>query len=141
MGGFIAHLRCGRHERRACCGRYGNVGRILGWRLTGSRRGVCAMGTGWRPRGWRRWTIWVRGGAIFYPYLGSGLGNGALVELADGSVKFDMISGIGVQHWGHSYPVFLDAGIDATLGDTVMQGNLQQNVDAVRLSRELVGLT
>jgi acetylornithine aminotransferase len=27
-----------------------------------------------------------RGGALWYPYLASGMGNGALVELADGSV-------------------------------------------------------
>src|SRR5438045_2724075 len=33
----------------------------------------------------------TRGRALLYPYLGSGLGNGALVELMDGSVKWDMI--------------------------------------------------
>src|SRR5690606_41656475 len=30
-----------------------------------------------------------RGGGLFYNYLGSGIGNGPLVELADGSVKYD----------------------------------------------------
>ena len=40
-----------------------------------------------------------RGGSLWYPYIGSGMGKGALVELADGSVKFDFISGIGA-HWG-----------------------------------------
>ncbi len=33
----------------------------------------------------------VRGRGLLYPYIGSGLGNGALVELADASVKWDMI--------------------------------------------------
>ena len=36
----------------------------------------------------------VRAGALYYPFLGSGFGHGALVELADGSIKFDLISGI-----------------------------------------------
>ncbi|HEY4330544.1 MAG TPA: acetylornithine aminotransferase, partial [Phycisphaerae bacterium] len=37
----------------------------------------------------------MRGGNLYYRYLGSGFGAGPLVELADGSVKYDMISGIG----------------------------------------------
>src|SRR4051812_46269992 len=80
----------------------------------------------------------ARGGALFFPYLGSGIGNGALVELADGSVKYDMISGIGVHYFGHSHPMLLDTGIDAALRDTVMQGNLQQNVESVALAKILI---
>ncbi len=80
----------------------------------------------------------LRGGDLFYPYLGSGLGNGALVELADGSVKYDFISGIGVHHWGHSHPTIMEACLDAALSDTVMQGNLQQNVESVELARTLL---
>ncbi|NRA40017.1 MAG: aminotransferase class III-fold pyridoxal phosphate-dependent enzyme [Planctomycetes bacterium] len=67
-----------------------------------------------------------RGSALFYRYVGSGLGNGSLVELCDGSVKYDFISGIGVHGWGHSHPDLMEAGIDAAISDTVMQGNLQQ---------------
>jgi acetylornithine aminotransferase len=81
-----------------------------------------------------------RGGKLFFPYLGSGLGNGALVELADGSVKFDMITGIGVHAFGHSDPELLQASLDAALGDAVMQGNLQQNVESAALCREFVEL-
>jgi len=80
----------------------------------------------------------LRGGGLFFPYLGSGLGNGALVELADGSVKYDFISGIGVHHWGHSHPRIVEAVLDAALKDTVMQGNLQQNVESVTLARTLL---
>ena len=54
-----------------------------------------------------------RAGNLFFPYLGSGIGNGALVELADGSVKFDLISGIGVHHFGHSHPALVSAALDA----------------------------
>ncbi len=81
-----------------------------------------------------------RGGGLFYPYLGSGLGNGALVELADGSVKYDMITGIGVHAFGHSDSGFLDAVLDAALQDTVMQGNLQQNVDSAVLCQKFVDI-
>ena len=78
----------------------------------------------------------LRGGNLYFPYLSSGIGNGPFVELADGSVKLDFITGIGVHGFGHSDPRLVDAGIEAALCDTVMQGNLQQNthsVDTVRL--------
>lgn len=74
-----------------------------------------------------------RGGKLFFPYIGSGIGNGALVELADGSIKYDFISGIGVHFFGHSDLELAAAALDAALSDTIMQGNLQQNTDAVAL--------
>ncbi|MDP1661240.1 MAG: hypothetical protein Q8L55_04920, partial [Phycisphaerales bacterium] len=61
----------------------------------------------------------VRGRALLYPYLGSGLGNGALVELADGSVKWDMITGIGVHFLGHSDPAMIAATVRAGTSDVV----------------------
>lgn len=79
-----------------------------------------------------------RGGALYYPYLGSGMGNGALVELADGSVKYDFITGIGVHYLGHNHPALLAVGVDAALENTVMQGNLQQNVESEALARRLL---
>ena len=78
-----------------------------------------------------------RGGALWYPYLGSGIGHGALVELADGSVKYDLINGIGV-HPGHSVPDIVAAAFDAVVGDTIMQGNLQQNEESAALAKLLV---
>jgi acetylornithine/succinyldiaminopimelate/putrescine aminotransferase len=80
----------------------------------------------------------LRGNSLFYPYLGSGIGNGMLVELADGSVKYDLISGIGVNYFGHSFEKLIDCTIDASMQDTIMQGNLQQNVDSVDLMELLV---
>ena len=71
-----------------------------------------------------------RAGGLYFPYLGSGMGHGALVELADGSVKYDFISGIGVHFLGHGNPQLLQSGISAALSDTVMQGNLQQNSES-----------
>lgn len=72
----------------------------------------------------------VRGRALLYPYLGSGLGNGPLVELADGSVKWDMISGIGVHFFGHSEPDLIEEALVGALDDTVKHGNLQSNFEA-----------
>lgn len=79
-----------------------------------------------------------RGGKLWFPFIGSGIGKGALVELADGSIKYDFITGIGVHFFGHSHPALIDASIDAAISDTIMQGNLQQNIDSVRLSELLI---
>ncbi|MFN3148439.1 aminotransferase class III-fold pyridoxal phosphate-dependent enzyme [Bremerella sp.] len=82
----------------------------------------------------------LRGNPLFFPYLGSGAGRGALVELADGSVKYDMITGIGVHAMGHANPELLPELIPAVLSDTVMQGNLQQNTESLLLTQQLVTL-
>lgn len=74
-----------------------------------------------------------RGGALFYNYLGSGIGNGALVELADGSVKLDFITGIGVHYMGHSDPDAINAAVEGALHNTVMNGHLQQNAESAQL--------
>src|SRR5262249_15910124 len=79
----------------------------------------------------------VRGNKLYFPYLGSGMGKGALVELLDGSIKYDFISGIGVHILGHSHPELMDACVDAALSDIIIQGNLQQNTDSYELSRLL----
>lgn len=74
-----------------------------------------------------------RGGALFYNYLGSGIGNGPFVELADGSVKYDFITGIGVHYMGHSHPGVVEAQINGAISNTVMNGHLQQNADTAAL--------
>lgn len=82
----------------------------------------------------------VRGASLYFPYLSSGLGNGPFVELGDGSVKLDLITGIGVHGYGHSHPDLISAGVDAAISDTVMQGNLQQDANSWEFSRLLVDL-
>ena len=74
-----------------------------------------------------------RGGKLFYDYIGSGIGNGSLVELADGSVKYDFITGIGVHYFGHSHQGVIKAQVDGAITNTTMSGNLQQNVDSPKL--------
>ena len=82
----------------------------------------------------------ARGGAPVFPYLASGVGKGPWVELADGSVKLDFIGGIGVHGLGHSHPALLEAGVDAALEDTVMQGNLQQHPASLFMCEKLLEL-
>ena len=73
-----------------------------------------------------------RGQKTFFPYIGSGMGNGALVELADGSVKYDLISGVGV-HFGRLHPRLVEASLESAMQDLVMQGHLIQNRDSYEL--------
>lgn len=80
----------------------------------------------------------IRGGNLYFPYLGSGLGHGPFVELLDGSIKYDMINGIGPHFWGHSYSPLIKTAINAAISDTIMQGHLQQNYDAFLISELLV---
>lgn len=79
----------------------------------------------------------ARGASLFYDYIGSGLGNGPLVELLDGSVKYDFIGGIGPHFYGHNHPGLMNALIDSALTNTVMQGHLQQNLDPLHLMQKL----
>ncbi|MEM6472369.1 MAG: aminotransferase class III-fold pyridoxal phosphate-dependent enzyme [Planctomycetota bacterium] len=89
-------------------------------------------------QGWLERLTDVRGGPPIWPYLSSGVGNGPLVELADGSVKLDFICGIGVHGAGHGDAGMVDSAIDAALEDTVMQGNLQQNPASVEMMETLI---
>lgn len=82
----------------------------------------------------------ARGAATYFRYLGSGVGNGPWVELADGSVKLDFIVGIGVYGLGHNHPEMLSSSIRAALQSTIMQGNLQQHVESLNVTELLVKL-
>ncbi len=80
----------------------------------------------------------LRGAPLYYEYLGSGLGRGPFVELADGSVKLDFIAGIGVHILGHNHPAIVEAHLRSALRNTTMQGNLQQNVESHEFVRLLL---
>ncbi len=71
----------------------------------------------------------VRGRPLFYPALLSGVGNGALVELIDGSVKYDFITGIGTHFFGHSDLDLIGVALEASSQNVVMQGNLQSGAE------------
>jgi acetylornithine/N-succinyldiaminopimelate aminotransferase len=79
-----------------------------------------------------------RGRDLFYPYLSSGIGSGPFIELADGSVKYDMITGIGINFFGHTHPALMAEMIDALPSD-LMQGNLQPGYEASELVAAILG--
>ena len=79
----------------------------------------------------------LRGRDLFYKYVGSGAGNGPFVELSDGSIKYDLITGIGVNFFGHGNLELFEAQIDSLWCD-VMQGNLGPNPEYGDLIKELL---
>jgi acetylornithine/N-succinyldiaminopimelate aminotransferase len=80
----------------------------------------------------------LRGRPLYHNYVGTGAGRGPFVELEDGSVKLDLINGIGIHIMGHSNPRVMKAAVRGSLSDVVMQGNLQPNNEYIRLTEKLV---
>lgn len=82
----------------------------------------------------------IRGRPLHYPYVGTGSGNGVYVELEDGSVKMDLINGIGIHLMGHANPRVMEAATRGAISDIVNQGNLQPNREYILFLEKLVGL-
>lgn len=82
----------------------------------------------------------LRGRPLHYPYIGTGAGRGPYVELEDGSIKLDLINGIGIHLFGHSHPRVIAAGLKGAMADIVTQGNLGPNKEYVRFTEKLVTL-
>lgn len=80
----------------------------------------------------------TRGRPLHYPYIGSGAGNGCFVELEDGSVKLDLINGIGIHLMGHANPRVMEAAVRGSLQDILNQGNLQPNNEYRLMTEKLV---
>lgn len=80
----------------------------------------------------------VRGRPLYHNYIGTGAGNGVFVELVDGSVKLDLINGIGIHLMGHSHPRIIKAAVKSALSDVIMQGNIQPNTDYLKMTEKLV---
>lgn len=81
-----------------------------------------------------------RGRPLAYPFVGTGSGRGVFVELEDGSVKLDLINGIGIHIFGHGHPLVMEAAVRGALSDVVMQGNLEPNKEYIQFSEKLVKL-
>lgn len=80
----------------------------------------------------------IRGRPLYFPYISTGLGRGPYVELLDGSVKIDLINGIGIHIMGHSHPRVIEATLRGALSDVVNQGHLQIGKEYVQLSEKLI---
>lgn len=81
-----------------------------------------------------------RGRPLHYPYVGSGAGRGPYVELEDGSIKLDLINGIGIHLFGHSHPRVIKAALKGAIMDVVTQGNLEPNKEYITYTKKLVEL-
>lgn len=80
----------------------------------------------------------LRGRPLYHNYIGTGAGQGPYVELEDGSIKLDLINGIGIHIMGHSHPRIMKAAVRGALSDVVMQGNIQPNNEYINLIEKLV---
>jgi 4-aminobutyrate aminotransferase-like enzyme len=80
----------------------------------------------------------MRGRPSFFEYLGSGLGRGAKVMLADGRWILDFALGIGVHLFGHGNLDLIETAIRAAASDLVMQGNLVFNSEYIALMEALL---
>jgi len=81
-----------------------------------------------------------RGRPLYWPYISSGMGRGPYVLCQDGSVKLDLVNGIGVHLLGHSHPRVMAASVEGALQDVVNQGHLQPGQEYVDMSRKLVSM-
>ncbi len=82
----------------------------------------------------------VRGRPLHYNYVGTGAGRGVYVELEDGSIKMDLINGIGIHLMGHANPRVMKATVRGALSDIVNQGNLQPNREYIRFLDKITTL-
>ena len=80
----------------------------------------------------------LRGRPLYHNYIGTGAGQGVYVELEDGSVKMDLINGIGIHIMGHANPRVMKATVRGAIADIIMQGNLQPNNEYLKLSEKLI---
>ena len=79
----------------------------------------------------------LRGRPLLHPSLCSGAGRGARVWLADGTMKLDFVSGIGVHPFGHGDRDLLESAVVAAASDVVYQGHLTPGPEYLRLSQAL----
>lgn len=66
----------------------------------------------------------LRGRPLLFPMWPTGKGSGPYIEFEDGSVKLDMISGIGVSIFGHGHPELMWTLATHGLKSPHMQGTL-----------------
>jgi 4-aminobutyrate aminotransferase / (S)-3-amino-2-methylpropionate transaminase / 5-aminovalerate transaminase len=80
----------------------------------------------------------LRGRPLLLPALASGVGRGARMRLADGTIKLDWIGGIGIYAFGHGDRDLLETAAIAAASDVVFQGHLAPGPEYLRVSRALL---
>src|SRR3990167_3503756 len=84
------------------------------------------------------WINELRGRPLIHPAIGSGMGQGVYQEMADGSIKIDFTTNIGVYFFGHNDPDLVETAIQAACKDVAMQGTIQQLEDYGRFLEILI---
>ena len=79
-----------------------------------------------------------RGRPLLFPMIAGGFGQGARVQLADGTSKLDFIGGIGVYAFGHGDADLREHAVVAAASDVLMQGHLLPGPEYTRLSQALL---
>ena len=79
----------------------------------------------------------LKGREMYFKYLSSGIGSGPFIELMDGSRKLDLITGIGINFFGHAHPALMDELADGLTSD-IMQGNLQPGFESEEIIRTVL---
>ena len=79
----------------------------------------------------------LKGREQYFRYLSNGIGCGPFIELLDGSRKLDLITGIGINFFGHSHPALMEELLDGITSD-VMQGNLQPGFESEEIIRTVL---
>ncbi|NCN42596.1 aminotransferase class III-fold pyridoxal phosphate-dependent enzyme [bacterium] len=80
----------------------------------------------------------IRGRPLLFPMMPTGRASGPYIEMMDGSVKLDMITGIGVSLFGHNHPTLMLTALKKTLKAPTMQGTLMPGKEAMECSELLV---
>jgi 4-aminobutyrate aminotransferase-like enzyme len=80
----------------------------------------------------------VRGRPLLYPMMPTGRGSGPYIEMMDGSVKLDLITGIGVGLFGYNHPELVMEAVKASFRAPVTQGTLMPGKDFLRLSENIL---
>jgi 4-aminobutyrate aminotransferase/(S)-3-amino-2-methylpropionate transaminase len=79
----------------------------------------------------------LKGREMYFQYLSNGFGHGPFIELLDGSRKLDLITGIGINFFGHAHPALVEELLDGVTSD-VMQGNLQPGFESEEIIRTVL---
>lgn len=82
----------------------------------------------------------VRGRPLYWAFVSDGVGRGPYIACKDGSVKLDLINGIGVHMLGHSHPKVIAATLRGAMKDVVNQGHLQPGSEYLEMSQKLLKL-
>lgn len=80
----------------------------------------------------------LRGRGFFFNFMATGRGHGPFVELVDGSIKYDLITALGVNLLGHSHPIYIKANLEAATSDAMMCGNLLSYQEPYELTKAVL---